>query len=58
MPQLQRHGRRTLVEIARKKQDRGMITAWNQYKDKVAKAAEGRKKREKVPESATDILKW
>jgi len=50
--------RRTLVEIARKKQDRGMITAWNQYKDKVAKAAEGRKKREKVPESATDILKW
>jgi ParB family chromosome partitioning protein len=50
--------RKTLIEIARKKQDRSMITAWNQYKDKLAKAAEGRKKREKVPESASDILKW
>jgi len=48
--------RKTLIEIARKKQDRGMITAWNQYKDKVAKAAAGRTKREKVPESAADIL--
>ena len=32
--------RKTLIEIARKKQDRSMITAWNQYKDKIAKAAE------------------
>jgi ParB family chromosome partitioning protein len=50
--------RRTLVEIARKKQERGMVTAWNQYKDKLARAAEGRKKREIVPESATGILNW
>jgi ParB family chromosome partitioning protein len=50
--------RKTLIEIARKKQDRSMITAWNQYKDKLAKAAEGRKKRANVPESAVDIFKW
>jgi ParB family chromosome partitioning protein len=34
--------RKTLIEIARKKQDRSMITAWGQYKDKLAKAAAGR----------------
>jgi ParB family chromosome partitioning protein len=50
--------RNTLTEIPRKKQDRSMITAWNQYKDKLAKAAEGRKKRANVPESAVDIFKW
>jgi len=50
--------RKTLIEIARKKQDRSMITAWNQYKDKLAKAAEVRQKRVKIPESAADILNW
>jgi hypothetical protein len=39
--------RKTLIEIARKKQDRSMITAWNQYKDKLAKAAAGRATLEK-----------
>jgi ParB family chromosome partitioning protein len=48
--------RKTLIEIARKKQDRSMITAWGQYKDKLAKAAAGRAKREKVPESAMAVL--
>ena len=48
--------RKTLIEIARKKQDRAMITAWGQYKDKLAKAAAGRAKREKVPESAMAVL--
>jgi len=48
--------RKTLIEIARKKQDRSMITAWGQYKDKLAKAAAGRAKREKVPESAMTVL--
>ena len=50
--------RRTLVEIARKKQDRSMVTAWNQYKEKLAREAEGRKPREKVPESAEEIMTW
>ena len=35
--------RRTLVEIALKKQARGVATVWNQYKNKTATAAEGRK---------------
>jgi ParB family chromosome partitioning protein len=48
--------RKTLIEIARKKQDRSMITAWGQYKDKLAKAASGRAKREKVPGSAMAVL--
>ncbi len=50
--------RKTLIEIARKKQDRSMITAWNQYKENLAKAAAGRTKRERIPESPTDILNW
>ena len=33
-----------------------MITAWNQYKEKLAKAAAGRATRAKVPESAVSVL--
>ena len=47
-----------LIEIARKKQVRGMQTAYEKYKDKVKKAAEGRSKREKAPETAADVMKW
>jgi ParB family chromosome partitioning protein len=50
--------RKTLIEIARKKQDRGMLTAWNKYKETLAKAAEGRKPRERVPETAEEVMKW
>jgi ParB family chromosome partitioning protein len=50
--------RKALIEIARKKQERSMITAWNHYKDKLARAAEGRKKRVKEPERASDIINW
>ena len=38
--------RTTLVEIARKKQVRGMVTAWQKYKEKVQKQQTGRKARE------------
>ncbi len=48
--------RKTLIEIARKKQERAMITAWTLYKDKLAKAAAGRATRAKVPESAVSVL--
>ncbi len=33
--------RKTLIAIARKKQDRGMVTAWNKVKEKLAKEAAG-----------------
>jgi len=41
--------RRTLVEIARRKQERGMLSAWGKYKETVRKQQEGRKKGEKIP---------
>ena len=47
-----------LIEIARKKQVRGMQTAYEKYKEKVKKAAEGRTKQEKEPETAADVMKW
>lgn len=50
--------RKTLIEIARKKQERSMIAAWNHYKEKLAKVSEGRKKSVKAPESATDVITW
>jgi ParB family transcriptional regulator, chromosome partitioning protein len=48
----------TLIEIARKKQIRGMQTAYERYKEKVKKAAEGRTKHEKEPETAGDVMTW
>lgn len=50
--------RASLIEIARKKQVRGMQTAYEKYKEKVKKAAEGRTKREKAPQTAADVMKW
>jgi len=47
-----------LIEIARKKQARGMQTAYEKYREKVKKAAEGRTKREKAPETAADVMTW
>jgi ParB family chromosome partitioning protein len=47
-----------LIEIARKKQVRGMQTAYEKYKEKVKKAAEGRTKQEKEPETAADVMTW
>ena len=35
-----------------------MQTAYEKYKEKVKKAAEGRTKREKAPETAADVMKW
>jgi ParB family transcriptional regulator, chromosome partitioning protein len=50
--------RASLIEIARKKQVRGMQTAYEKYKEKVKKAAEGRTNHEKKPETAGDVMKW
>ena len=50
--------RTSLIEIARKKQVRGMQTAFEKYKEKVAKAAEGCTKQKKEPETAADVMTW
>jgi ParB family chromosome partitioning protein len=47
-----------LIDIARKKQVRGMQTAYEKYKEKVKKAAEGRTKHEKNPETAGAVMTW
>jgi len=47
-----------LIEIARKKQVRGMQTAYEKYKEKLKKAAEGRTKQVKEPETAADATAW
>ena len=39
--------RNTLIEIARKKQERSMITAWNKYKEKLAKQGAGKQRKQK-----------
>jgi ParB family chromosome partitioning protein len=51
-------GRKTLIEIARKKQDRGMATAWAKYQDKQAKLAAGKQKRERAPAIPADVVEW
>jgi len=50
--------RRTLVEIARRKQERGMLSAWEKYKEMVKKQQEGRKKVEKLPPTPPELKKW
>ena len=47
-----------LVEIARKKQERGMVTAWNIYQEKINKQQAGRQKRVKRPEDAAAVIQW
>jgi len=51
-------GRKTLIEIARKKQDRAMITAWANYQEKQQKLAAGKQKREKIVETPEMLLQW
>ena len=48
--------RRTLVEIARKKQDRSMVTAWSNYKAKIAKQAAGRTRQPKAEQSPEAVI--
>jgi len=50
--------RKTLISIARKKQARSMITAWNKYKEKAAREAAGKQPRVKKQESPEDAVKW
>ena len=47
-----------LMDIARKKQVRGMQTAYEKYIEKLTKATEGRTKHEKGPETAGDVMTW
>jgi ParB family transcriptional regulator, chromosome partitioning protein len=51
-------GRKALIEIARKKQDRAMITAWTNYQVKQEKLAAGKQKREKTVETPAVVLQW
>jgi ParB family chromosome partitioning protein len=51
-------GRKALIEIARKKQDRAMITAWTNYQEKQQKLAAGKQKREKIVETPDILLQW
>jgi len=48
----------TLIEIARKKEVRGMTTAWRKYKDKVQKQQTGRKAREKGATQASALCSF
>ena len=47
-----------LIEIARKKQARGMQTAWTKYKEKQAKAAAGATRKEKAPATPEELIDW
>jgi len=48
----------TLIEIARRKQERSMLSAWEDYKEKVARQKEGRKKGTTLPPTAPELKKW
>jgi ParB family chromosome partitioning protein len=50
--------RSTLLEIARKKQDRAMVTAWKAYKAKLARQAAGRTRQAKAKQSPEDVIAW
>ncbi|HOD98988.1 MAG TPA: ParB/RepB/Spo0J family partition protein, partial [Syntrophales bacterium] len=47
-----------LIEIARKKQARAMLTAWTKYKEKQAKAAAGATRKEKAPPTPEELIDW
>lgn len=47
-----------LIEIACKKQERGMQTAYDNYLDKMKKAAGGRTKKAKTSPTAADAVEW
>jgi len=48
----------TLIEIARKKQARAMLTAWTKYKEKQAKAAAGSTRQEKASATPEELIDW
>jgi ParB family chromosome partitioning protein len=48
--------RSTLIEIARKKQERGMVTAYNTYLDKLNKVKEGHKRKD--PNDPVAVVEW
>ena len=48
----------TLIEIARKKQSRAMLTAWTKYKEKQAKAAAGATRQERAPATPEELIDW
>ena len=47
-----------LIEIARKKQARAMLTAWTKYKEKQAKAAAGSTRQEKASATPEELIDW
>lgn len=50
--------RKALIDMARKKQERAMFSAWESYKAKLKKAAAGPTKRTKRQETPDEILTW
>jgi len=50
--------RKTLIAIARKKQDRGMVTAWNKVKEKQAKEEAGGQRKERTAPTPAAHRDW
>lgn len=50
--------RKTLIEIARKKQARGMVTAWNKVKEKQAKEEAGGQRKERTAPTPAAHREW
>jgi ParB family chromosome partitioning protein len=50
--------RKTLIAIARKKQARGMVTAWNKVKEKQAKEAAGSRRKERTAPTPAAHREW
>lgn len=50
--------RKTLIAIARKKQDRSMVTAWNKVKEKLAKEAAGGQRKERTTPTPAAHRDW
>ncbi len=50
--------RKTLIEIARKKQARAMVTAWNKIKEKQAKEELGSQRKERVAPTPEAQCEW
>ncbi|MCK9393093.1 MAG: hypothetical protein M0Q01_16170 [Syntrophales bacterium] len=47
-----------MADIARRKQERSMLTAWQEYKEKVARQKEGRKKGTTLRPTTPELKKW
>jgi ParB family chromosome partitioning protein len=50
--------RKTLIAIARKKQARGMVTAWNKVKEKLAKEAAGGQRKQRTAPTPAAHREW